>query len=271
MSWLSNLFGRPRGDRPEKESKTREIGGLSDRDQAIVDDLAADPRIEGLQAELARRAVVLGVGTSTPEDPRSSCFGRVSLALPGEAWPEHGGEPMAALCKLNLTEMPFRTPGLEDLECLTVFIRRDDLPDIETANGDGWRLRAYRDLGELVEIAPAPAHLKPLVLRPRIVDSDYPGWEDAPTERLEAIEKDLIDVYEDLFPNAPGLKLGGWPHVVQYPPFGGSDPGKRARPNYVFQIDSVADWMWGDAGIGYFGRGTARGHEDLWMLEWSCY
>ena len=44
-------------------------------------------------------------------------------------------------------------------------------------------------------------------------------------------------------------------------------------PEYVFQIDTSAkaNWMWGDNGVGYFGRGTVTGRQDEWALEWQCY
>lgn len=46
-----------------------------------------------------------------------------------------------------------------------------------------------------------------------------------------------------------------------------------AKPEYIFQIDSTekGNWMWGDNGVGYFGRGTKEGHEDEWTIEWQCY
>lgn len=29
--------------------------------------------------------------------------------------------------------------------------------------------------------------------------------------------------------------------------------------------------MWGDNGVGYFGRGTVEGRTDEWAFEWQCY
>ena len=47
----------------------------------------------------------------------------------------------------------------------------------------------------------------------------------------------------------------------------------EAKPEYVFQIDSTekGNWMWGDNGIGYFGRGTAPGKENEWVLVTQFY
>jgi hypothetical protein len=29
--------------------------------------------------------------------------------------------------------------------------------------------------------------------------------------------------------------------------------------------------MWGDNGVGHFGRGTTEGNLDDWAFEWQCY
>jgi uncharacterized protein YwqG len=46
----------------------------------------------------------------------------------------------------------------------------------------------------------------------------------------------------------------------------------RRRAIVVFQIDTTekGNWQWGDAGVGYFGRRTAAGHEDEWAISWQC-
>jgi hypothetical protein len=105
-------------------------------------------------------------------------------------------------------------------------------------------------------------------LWPRVVEEDFPCWEDVDVELPEHI----MDNFVDLFPNTPGFKLGGWPTLIQSEIYWA--PWKRhpAAPQYVFQIDSdeKARWSWGDRGIGYFGRGTIPGREDEWTLEWQC-
>src|SRR5690606_8902003 len=107
----------------------------------------------------------------------ASWFGRVNLCAPRESWPRTNGEPMHALCQINLSEMPFRPPRLEDVELLTVFIGPKELP-FDAPNGTNWCLRAYPSLRNLVPIAQLKtgSQMKPFPLRPIVVESDFPNW-----------------------------------------------------------------------------------------------
>jgi uncharacterized protein YwqG len=212
-------------------------------------------------------------GFRPPEGPGGSWFGRVNLALPGEGWPASDGVPLHALAQIDLTQLPFRPPRLDDVAMITVFIS-DDLPSDDEPNGEGWCLRAYRDLAALVPLEPVDtgSKTKPFPMRPQVIDEDYPNWEDVPIE----LPEDVRERYYDLFQTAEGLKLGGWPFLVQHEVhWGGGGHGEvhPSRPEYVFQIDSTEKgcWAWGDSGVGYFGRGTGAGHTDEWTLSWQCY
>ncbi len=99
--------------------------------------------MDDLRARLHRSAIILEPGGfAPPADPRASWFGRVLVGAPGETWPESAGRPMYALCQINLTVLPFRPHRLDDIAFIAVFIGPADLP-LDTANGDGWCLRAY--------------------------------------------------------------------------------------------------------------------------------
>ncbi|MCA1790726.1 MAG: DUF1963 domain-containing protein [Thioalkalivibrio sp.] len=209
-------------------------------------------------------------GFRPPESPLASWVGRVNVALPGEAWPTTEGQPMHALCQINLTEMPFRPAGLEDVELVTVFIGPSELP-LDTPNGVGWCLRAYPDIQALVPLKPVSsgAAIRAFPMRPEVVEEDFPCWEDVPIELPDSVE----DQYDDLFANSEGIKLGGWPSLVQSEIYWAPLSEHSAEPHYVFQIDSVekANWQWGDSGIGYFGRGSTPGASSEWFLSWQCY
>jgi hypothetical protein len=220
---------------------------------------------------LRRRALALEIGDfRRPDDPHSSWFGRVNFAAEGEEWPTTDGDPMHALCQINLTEMPFRPPRLDDLEFITVFVGPRELP-LDAANGSHWCLRAYSSLSLLVPLAPKQTgtRLKPFAMRPRIIEEDYPMWDDVRVE----LDQDVADNYYDHFANAPGLKLGGWPTLIQSEIYWAPWNEHPASPEYVFQIDSTekGNWMWGDSGVGYFGRGTTTGYENAWACAWQCY
>lgn len=180
------------------------------------------------------------------------------------------GEPMHAICQINLTELPFRPPRLSDLEFITVFIGPDELP-VDAPNGTNWCLRGYSDINQLVPL-PNPSTaltVKPFPMRPRILDDDFPCWDDVAFDTPEEIGED----YQDMFPNTPGFKLGGWPTLIQSEIFWAPENKHPFAPEYVFQIDSLvkANWMWGDSGVGYFGRGTVSGRKDEWAIEWQCH
>lgn len=241
------------------------------RQEPPVEPPSIDPAArQGVRGQLRRRAVRMEIGGfEPPEGPGGSWFGRVNLALPGEEWPTHEGKPMYALAQIDLTQLPFRPPRLDDLEVITVFID-DDLPAGDGPNGDGWCLRAYPDRSALVPLAQVEtgSYIKPFPMRPEIIEEDYPKWEDVSIE----LPPDIDERYYDLFENAEGFKLGGWPFLVQSE-IQWAAWGHPAQPEYVFQIDSSdrAGWMWGDSGVGYFGRGTRPGHTDEWAMSWQCY
>jgi hypothetical protein len=108
--------------------------------------------LEGLEAKLRKKAsrIIVG-GFRPPEAPDGSWFGRVRLAMPDEEWPADRGKPMLPLCQLNLTEMPFVPPNLNDVCLITVFISAISL-SADAENGDGWQLRAYPSLDGWVQI-----------------------------------------------------------------------------------------------------------------------
>ena len=220
---------------------------------------------------LVRRAIQYQIGGFRPkENLDASWFGRVNLAAPGEEWPLTDGKPMHALCQINVEELPFRPLGLDDIRFIAVFVGPDELPD-STENGTNWCLRAYPQSKSLVPLAQVDSagQIKALPMRPQIVEEDYPMWEDVNIGLPEAIEDD----YYDHFENVGGLKIGGWPTLIQSEIYWAPWNKHPAAPRYVFQIDSTekGNWMWGDGGVGYFGRGTAEGHENDWACEWQCY
>lgn len=227
--------------------------------------------VDEFRAAIRRRAIRLEIGGfRPPSNPLTSWFGRVSFALPSESWPCMDGKPMHALCQINLTELPFRPPRLDDLEFITVFIGPDKLP-IKAENGFNWCLRAYRNIGELVPLTnlPTGSPMKPFPMRPKVIEEDYPCHDDIPC----AVPPEIDDEYYDLFDNVNGFKLGGWPTLIQSEIYWAPWQKHPISPEYVFQIDTTekGNWMWGDNGVGYFGRGTVEGRRDEWAIEWQCY
>ena len=208
-------------------------------------------------------------GFQPPDALDASWFGRVLLGKPGERWPTHAGKPMIPLCQINCRELPYIPESLEDLAFLTLFISADKLPS-GTPNGEGWELRAYSSLLDLVEIAVPQLNspIRAFPVRWELIEEDYPCWEDVAWE----LRQEVGEKYHGIFENIQGSKIGGWPSLIQGELFWAPNNLHPANPQYVFQIDTEekAHWAWGDTGTGYFGRGTGDSKK-IWALEWDSY
>jgi hypothetical protein len=146
LGWLRGRGAAGQGPRQEQSVNSPAVPPQGPPAEPPPDDADA----EALLAPLRRRAIRMQVGgLQPPEGPGGSWFGRVNLALPGEEWPTYEGRPMLALAQIDLTQLPFRPPRLDDVEVITVFID-DGLPVVDGPNGDGWCLRAYPDRSALV-------------------------------------------------------------------------------------------------------------------------
>jgi hypothetical protein len=232
--------------------------------------------LDEIRAQLRRRAIRMNLGgIRPPESPLASWFGKVLVALPGENWPAgEKGQPMHAICQINLTELPFRPTLLQDTAFLSVFIDPESHYDRGgVPNGTCWLLRAYKTLEHLrpVQIPEAHFAIKPLPLTPEIIEQDYPCHDNVPWEILDWFNNHG-EKYYDHFSTTNGLKLGGWPSLVQSELYWEYNQ-LPSQPDFTFQIDSEekAGWYWGDAGVVYFGRGMAPGQEDTWSIDAQCY
>ena len=229
--------------------------------------------IDKFRNQFDRKAIIMEIGGFRPSDIlTASWFGHVNLGAIGESWPLQDGQPMLPLAQINLTELSFRTPGLEDIEFITLFIGPEKLPALHEKNGSHWVLRAYKTIVDLVPLEKPIllSSIKPFQMRSRVIEHDFPSFDDVPL----AFREQLWEAYEDdLFENVGGFKLGGWPSLIQSELTWAPYNQHPAKPRYVFQIDTTekGNWMWGDKGVGYFGRGTAEGKWEDWALEWQCF
>ena len=167
-----------------------------------------------------------------------------------------------------------------------VFLDRDELRIDTPPNGQGWLVRAYSRIEDL-QMMPAPPEvyetvptwqgagdraLRSFPLRYRLLESDYPDLDDVPRELSISDALDALDdSCWDYFSPAEGLKLGGWPTLLQGEIFWAPFNEHPANPEYVFQIDSLyeANFFVGDRGVCYFGRGTGDAR-DTWTFNWTC-
>jgi hypothetical protein len=73
-------------------------------------------------------------------------------------------------------------------------------------------------------------------MRPKVVEEDLPCWGDIPVE----LPEDIASRYFDLYENAPGLKLGGWPTLIQSEIFWAPWNRHPAAPEYKGRGTRVA-------------------------------
>lgn len=229
--------------------------------------------IDEFMSRHSRRAILMEIGGFRPVDYlTSSWFGRINLGAVGESWPIYKGLPLQALAQINLTELPFRPSGLDDIEFIAIFINSEQLPLPQNQNGSNWVLRAYPTVEGLIPLEKPDINssIKPFPMKPKVVENDFPSIDDIPFDIVEQI---LAAQLTNQFRNVEGFKLGGWPTTIQSEIDWGNQAHLSYRPEYIFQIDSneKGNWMWGDNGIGYFGRGTVDGFRDRWVLDWQCF
>jgi uncharacterized protein YwqG len=226
--------------------------------------------MENLRRQLARSATRFEIGGFRPtEGEFESWFGRVNVCASGETWPESGGKPMHALCQINVCKLSTRPELLTDIDFIAVFVGPDALP-VDAPNGENWCLRAYKNIDTLVSLPPRDTNspIRAFPMQPKTIEADFPCWGDVPADIADELEERYFDFYE----NVGGLKLGGWPTLIQSEIYWAPFNQHPALPEYAFQIDSTekGNWAWGHSGVGYFGRGTAPGMENEWALAWQC-
>jgi uncharacterized protein YwqG len=221
--------------------------------------------------KIKKSAIVFQVGGFRPiENLTASWIGNITVKGINESWPEFNGQPMIPICQLNLSELTNRPDNLKDIELITLFLDSNELPD-DQPNGKGWLLRTYKDLAGLEEIEKPTTNfpIKAFQLKPKFIDNDFPCQEDCPVEVPDKFD----DSYSDFFPNQEGIKIGGWPTLVQSEIFWAPFNQHPAEPEFVLQIDSIekANWYWSDNGVAYIGRGTKSESKEEWTFSWQCY
>ena len=223
--------------------------------------------LEQLREKLMRPALVYPIGRALEKISEvQSLVGAVTHQSEVETWPEEDGVALRGLLQLCLEGLPFKPSGLEDVHFLTLFVHPDEWPEADKH----WVLRTYKREDTLTPIEldlDSPQACR-LLEQPKLVE-DYPSYDDLE----ETIVDDLWDEFSTKFPTLEGIKLGGWPDLIQSEIFWAPLNKHPAKPRYVFQVDSIPEigWQWGDGGCAYLGRGTIKGERNTWALDWQCY
>lgn len=269
IKWLIESFqGNQRVGSSRKQQKEERQKLMPRKDEIIAETFAI------LDKHLRKASIAEVGGFRPPEEMTASWFGDVLVGKPGEDWPQW--EPkvgkktyLTPLAQFNLTEAPFLPEKLKRFKMITVFIDAERLPfgnpNRGNPNGEGWLVRGYESLEELVPL-PRPDvkfDIKAFPIKWQFVENEGPSWEGA-FEITDLTEFNLVtdDEFFDRYDNSERTKLGGYPTLIQ------GELGFNMN-DFVFQIgtEEKAKFYLGDCGVSYFGLDD----NGQWFFEWTCY
>jgi uncharacterized protein YwqG len=187
---------------------------------------------KSIKNQLAKRATTFTTGGFKPTNSvNESWIGRVYLYAENEEIPKDDkGNLMLPLMQLCFEDLPFVPSALSDIKVATIFIAAD-LPFDLTENGANWLIRTYKKTDELIvkELTNENSHIKAFPLKPKIIEEDYPVWDDCgipdeiEDEILELENSGAIEDYYDMVENNFGHKVGGYPTFCQSGIYFGDD------------------------------------------------
>lgn len=202
---------------------------------------------------LARRALLATQLPASGEDVHC-CQGGEPLGLPGESWPEFEGERMFPVLTISTGELPFVPSFLRGADSWTFFIQPGAW---EHATSDGSLVVRRYSSPPRVEGRRHAASPPRLGLEFHEV-LDYPSEEaifealaDSPVA-LQEFEQDCERLVES-FPCHSGIKLGGYPYLIQPGGFLAS-----LASGFEIQIDVTDLYMYADSGVGYIYDGLSK-------------
>lgn len=190
-------------------------------------------------------------GFKPPENKLTSWFNGDGFALPDEKRPQYKGKDMICILQIRIDELQVVPEDIENAAFICVFTNQEVVP-FDLPHGEGWLVREYSSLDNLVPLAPAEKLLntKDFPIQWHEVKNDAPGWETAwevvnmdPINDTEAADEKFFTEYERF----PCTKVGGYPAEIQH---------IHETDGFCFQIGSEEkpNWMWGDNGIAYFNK-----------------
>ena len=213
--------------------------------------------IEQYFKSLSRRALV----ASELENGDASVLsgqGGHPLCHSGETWPEHEGSPLLTILTVDTRELPFIPNFLKGTEYISLFILQDEWS--HTTEDSSLVVRWYSELPEsTLEGGPETEPRLALTFR-EVVDYPHPDVIDillADQPELEQEYDQRRDELAEAYPCHTGLKLGGYPYLVQDTAF-----LQEEDPDYEIQLDATSFYSFADGGIGYVDR-------DLESIHWE--
>ena len=190
----------------------------------------------------------------------TSMTGGIFWGQKEETWPIFDSKSMIPVISILTSELPFKTAHFDNIELINVFAYEEGAP-IDEQEGSVV-IRTYSDIKGLVPLD-KPAELnKPCFKLKWKKSVDFPNGYQL-EQSLDADEYQLYLDHNskliDKYPNHSGIKIGGWPYLVQEVHF-----LKFDFPEYVFQFDSNEVFMFCDSGVGIFMNSEKIGWNSCW-------
>ena len=212
--------------------------------------------VEEIKEKLRKKAVVFMTGGIRPTNELGeSWVGKVCWKLPDEEEPiNEKGQRLTPIATIFLDGLEYIPDALKNVKMINIFMDEDIWDNLVADDYSNWfKINLYDDLGKLVPCNYISDKMRDFPLIPRIVEDDYPMWEDLDDDLIDIIsdmeETDGIDYFTDIFEkNYDKHKIGGYPSTIQ----GGV--GFDDCYEYVLQIatDEKANFNIVDAGNFYF-------------------
>jgi hypothetical protein len=181
------------------------------------------------------------------------------LAAEHESWPHKDSVPLLPILSIHTPELPFVPSFLQGFDYWAFFIEPETCEQV--VEDGSLVVRKYESVARLQQLPP-PLSIEPQPLRLRFHEViDYPC--DEAIENVWSDQPDLIQAYKsradelrEKFPCHSGIKLGGYPLLIQPTAF-----LRTFGPDFQIQIDISEYFHYGDSGIGYLCDGLSYG---LW-------
>lgn len=215
--------------------------------------------IEEIKKQLRKKAIIFSTGGFRPTNEKlESWIGKVGWQNKGEVEPkDKNNRKMIPLATIFLDNLAYIPEMLKEIKLITVFVSIGILEDL--ANNDlaqYFEIRLYKEIENLEKCEYISEELLPFPLKPKLIENDYPDWEDLDDKMIKEIrkkeEEEGIDYFYDIKDNDSSYmihKIGGYPASIQ----GGV--GFSDGYEFVMQItsDSKARFNIVDGGNFYFG------------------
>ena len=211
--------------------------------------------VDEIKEKLVKKAVIFQTGGIRPTKALlESWIGCVCWRMPGEELPvDKDGKAMQPMATFFIKDLPYVPQHLQGIELITVFMSEDVCGHRDCVE-DYCCIRTYDTLEGLEVCDWNATIMKAFPLVPKLVENEYPIWDDEgfPVELFEEIlrleEEEDIEYYEDIAEeNYHMHKVGGYPAYIQAGPcFDGYE--------FAFQIssDEKARFHFVDSGQIYF-------------------